>query len=76
MAAVTPPASQIGAKAQAQHEDGRDQGRGVDRVAKDVGELPHPDDLVDQPGDPREEEEDVDANPPVRLSGQANPRRA
>jgi len=46
--AVGEHAKQVGARAQAEHEDGDDDRRRIHRVAVDLAELPDPHHLVDQ----------------------------
>ena len=57
VASIRPAAHEEAAPAETEHEDGDDERRGLDGGAEDVREFPDPDDLVDQPADPRKEEE-------------------
>ena len=72
-------AGRVGAGAETEHEDGHDQRRGMNRVAEDVAELAHPDDLVDQAADAGEEEGGVEKGSHghrVRLRAQDSGLRA
>jgi hypothetical protein len=57
---VGPAPNEVAASAKSQHEDGDDEGGGVNGVAENVAELPDPDDLIDKAAEARQEEEEVD----------------
>ena len=57
---IGPRPNEIAACTKPQHEDRHDNRSGVDGVAKDVTEHPHPDDLVNESADAGEEEEEID----------------
>src|SRR5688500_9581773 len=60
---IRPRTDNIATDAEPKHEDGDDDGGGVDGVAKDVPEDADPDDLVDEATKAGEEEEEVDQIP-------------
>ena len=52
IASIGPSPDDDASAAEAEHEDGDDEGRGLDRGAEDVPEFPDPDDLVNEAADP------------------------
>jgi hypothetical protein len=68
--AIGPRSDEVAAGAKPRHEHGDHERGRVDRVAEDVAERPHPDDLVDQTADARAEEEQVQHDL-LNLSGKA-----
>src|ERR1700682_2517748 len=60
VATVGPAAEQIAPGAETEHEQGDDQGRGVDGRPEDVAELADPDDLVDETADAGTEKEEIE----------------
>ena len=59
VAPVGPAADEVAPHAEPEHEDGDDEGGGLNGVAEDVAECPHPDDLIDQPAQARTQEEQM-----------------